>query len=108
MKEIAGIEARAGRSPTGVESLTGYHRTLEAEKVMKILSKHASEKYPMTEEDFHSLPSYLAALAAQKWETEPGQRPRLVSTIRRSRDLLIVEEVQTGNKRLTVLSMYRP
>lgn len=108
VKEIAGIEARAGRPPTGVESLTGYHRTLEAEKAMKILSKHAGDKYPVTEEDFHSLPNYLASPTAQKWETKAGQTPRLVSTIRRGRDLLIVEEVQTGNQRLTVLSMYRP
>lgn len=108
VKEIAGIVARAGRPPTGVESLAGYHRTLEAEKAMKILRKHASDKYPVTEEDFHSLPSYLAAPAEQKWEAKQGQTPKLVSTIRRGRDLLIVEEVQTGNQRLTVLSMYRP
>ncbi len=108
VKEIAGIVARAGRPPTGVESLAGYHRTLEAEKAMKILRKHASDKYPVTEEDFHSLPSYLAAPAEQKWKAKQGQTPKLVSTIRRGRDLLIVEEVQTGNQRLTVLSMYRP
>jgi hypothetical protein len=108
IKESAAIIARAGRPPAGVEPLEGCRRTLEAEKAMKILSKHSADKYPVTEEDFKSLPILLNAPAEQKWESKAGQTPRLVSTIRNGRDLLIVEEVQTGNRRLTVLSMYRP
>ncbi len=108
VKEIAAIEARAGRVPAEVGSLENVHRTLEAEKAMKILEKHSNDRYPVTEQDFEALPIYLAAPDKQEWQIKSGKTPRLVSTIRRGRDLLIIEEVQTGNQRLTVLSMYRP
>ena len=102
------IKRLAGEPPEAVGDLSGYRRTVEAEKVMKILGKHGTDPHPVTEDDFLRLKDYLASPVEQRWETGKRGDPTLVSRVRSGRDLLVVEEVLAGRRRMTLLSMYRP
>lgn len=106
-------EADAIRSRTGsaLYDFTGWHRTLVASEVRKILKKHAADARPVKESDFLRLADMLSNPVKQALESRDGGKlDVLVSTIQADGQTVIVEEIRRGKQRrkLALLSIYRP
>lgn len=87
---------------------TGWIRRVSADTVNKILSKHSTDQFPVTEEDFRKLPEIHKQTVDGKWEQMRSGEWRLKSVAKHGRDLWIIEQAFTGRKVMNLISMYRP
>ena len=106
--EVDASEAAEIKRRTGDDrDLTGYHRTLSADEVRKIMEKHSKDPRPITLEDFARLKLLLKTPVSQHWEAGRGNTETLISIVNDNGRLRIVEEQRTGRRKLSLKSMYR-
>ena len=103
---VSAEEAAALQTDTPFD-VSGWKRRVEADSINKILSKHASDPFPLTEEDFRKLPDLHRQSNTRAWEKHKNEW-RLKTIARNGRNLWIIEEARTGQKTLNLVSMYRP
>ena len=103
---ISAVEAAALQADAPFD-VSGWKRRVEADSINKILSKHASDPFPLTEEDIRKLPDLHRLSNTHAWELRKNEW-LLKTIVRNDRSLWIIEEARTGQKTLNLVSMYRP
>ncbi len=101
-------EAAAIRDRSGFNA-TGYGRVMVASEVHKILRDHGEDPRPITKDDFLRVREWLKTPLTQDWIKRSGRIDVLKSLVRDAGgNVVLVEEIRTGRRKLALLSMYRP
>ncbi|WP_425510110.1 phage portal protein family protein [Verrucomicrobium spinosum] len=105
--EAAKLKALPG-APADLPIEAGWKRVVTAGEARHIIGKHWKDPRPVRPSDFDKLPELLAKPKAQKWITRHGVKPPILeTTIDDKGELYVVEELRTGRKTLSLLSMFR-
>jgi hypothetical protein len=106
--DVSAEEAVKLKARTG-QDFTGYKHLLDSGETRKIIRDHGEDARPITEEDFHRLPEYLASAQSSHISTTHGKPDRIVHvTHDEQHRIVVIEEIRTGREKLALKTMYRP
>lgn len=110
VSEAAKLSQIEGAADIKLPDITGYRRTIIASEVRKIVGKHWTDPRPVVPADFEELPTLLAQPPlSQRWVVRDGQLPPVLETrVNHNGKLFVIEELRTGRRALSLLSLYRP